>query len=50
MKYSYAYKDSEGKRHEESMEAASREAVFEALRARGIRPIKIKPETKKQEK
>ena len=41
MKYAYAYKDSEGKRHEESMDAASREAVFEALRARGIRPIKV---------
>jgi len=41
MKYTYAYKDSEGKRHEESMDAASREAVFEALRARGIRPIKV---------
>ena len=41
MKYTYAYKDSEGKRHEESMEAASRDAVFEALRAKGIRPIKV---------
>ena len=41
MKYTYAYKDSEGKRHEESMDAASREAVFEALRTRGIRPIKV---------
>ena len=41
MKYTYAYKDSEGKRHEESIDAASREAVFEALRARGIRPIKV---------
>ena len=41
MKYTYAYKDSEGKRHEESMEAASRDAVFKALRARGIRPIKV---------
>ncbi len=41
MKYTYAYKDCEGKRHEESMDAASREAVFEALRARGIRPIKV---------
>ncbi|MBQ3809159.1 MAG: hypothetical protein II840_14525 [Kiritimatiellae bacterium] len=41
MKYTYAYKDSEGKRHEESMDAASRDAVFEALRARGIRPIKV---------
>ena len=41
MKYTYAYKDSDGKRHEESMEAASRDAVFEALRAKGIRPIKV---------
>ncbi|MBQ3809168.1 MAG: hypothetical protein II840_14570 [Kiritimatiellae bacterium] len=41
MKYTYAYKDSEGKRHEESMDAASRDAVFAALRARGIRPIKV---------
>ena len=41
MRYTYAYKDSEGKRHEESMDAASREAVFEVLRARGIRPIKV---------
>ena len=41
MRYTYAYKDSDGKRHEESMDAASRDAVFEALRARGIRPIKV---------
>ena len=37
MRYTYAYKDSEGRRHEESMDAASREAVFEALRARGVK-------------
>ena len=41
MKYTYAYKDSDGKRHEESMDAASREEVFAALRANGIRPIKV---------
>ena len=41
MKYTYAYKDSEGKRHEAAMEAESRDAVFAALRARGIRPIKV---------
>jgi len=41
MKYTYAYKDSGGKRHEESMDAASRDAVFAALRSRGIRPIKV---------
>ena len=41
MKYTYAYKTSDGARHEASMDAESREAVFEALRARGIRPIKV---------
>ena len=41
MKYTYAYKTSDGVRHEASMDAPSREAVFEALRARGIRPIKV---------
>ena len=32
MKYTYAYKTSDGVRHEESMDAASREQVFAALR------------------
>ena len=41
MRYTYAYKTSDGKRHEASMEAASREAVFEALRARGIKAITV---------
>ena len=41
MKYTYAYKTSDGMRHEASMDAPSREAVFEALRAEGIRPIKV---------
>ena len=41
MKYTYAYKTSDGKRHEASMDAASREAVFETLRKEGIRPIKV---------
>ena len=41
MKYTYAYKTSDGKRHEAAMEAASREAVFEALRAQGIKAIKV---------
>ena len=41
MKYTYAYKTADGARHEETMEAASREAAFETLRARGIRPIKV---------
>ena len=41
MTYTYAYKTSDGARHEDAMDAPSREAVFEALRARGIRPIKV---------
>ena len=41
MTYTYAYKTSDGVRHEDSMDAPSREAVFESLRARGIRPIKV---------
>ena len=41
MTYTYAYKTSDGVRHEASMDAPSREAVFEALRARGIRAIKV---------
>ena len=41
MKYTYAYKTSDGTRHEASMDAPSREAVFEALRARGIKAIKV---------
>ena len=41
MKYTYAYKTSDGTRHEATMDAESREAVFESLRAQGIRPIKV---------
>ena len=41
MKYTYAYKDSDGKRHEDSIEASSRDAAFAALREQGIRPIKV---------
>ena len=41
MKYTYAYKTSDGTRHEAAMEAASREAVFAALRAQGIKAIKV---------
>ena len=41
MKYVYAYKTSDGTRHEESMDAESREAVFAALRERGIKAIKV---------
>jgi plasmid stability protein len=41
MKYTYAYKTPDGTRHEASIEAESREAVFAALREQGIRPIKV---------
>lgn len=41
MKYTYVYKTSDGVRHEASMDAESRERVFEALRGQGIRAIKV---------
>ena len=39
MKYTYAYKTSDGVRHEESMNAASREDVFAELRNLGIKTV-----------
>ena len=41
MKYTFAYKTSDGIRHEDSLDANSRDEVFEVLRGRGIRPIKV---------
>ena len=41
MKFTYAYKTSNGTRHEASIDAPSREEVFSTLRAQGIRPIKV---------
>ena len=41
MKFTYAYKTSDGVRHEASMDAESREAVFAALRQQGIKAIKV---------
>lgn len=41
MKYTYAYKTSDGVRHEASMDAESREQVFAVLRAEGIKAIKV---------
>ena len=41
MKYTYAYKTSDGVRHEDSMNAASREVVFAILREKGIKAIKV---------
>ena len=41
MKYTFAYKTSDGVRHEDSLDAGSRDEAFEVLRGRGIRPIKV---------
>ena len=41
MKFTYAYKTSDGVRHEATMDAESREAVFAALRQQGIKAIKV---------
>ena len=41
MKYTYAYKTSDGVRHEDSMNACSREEVFIELRKKGIKAIKV---------
>lgn len=41
MKYTYAYKTGDGTRHEASIDAESREAVFIELRKRGIKAIKV---------
>lgn len=41
MKYTYAYKTSDGIRHEAAIDAVSREEAFSLLRGKGIRPIKV---------
>ena len=41
MKYTYAYKTSDGIRHEATMNASSREEVFTTLRKQGIKAIKV---------
>ncbi len=41
MKYTYAYKTSDGTRHEATMIAKSRDEVFAELRKRGIKAIKV---------
>lgn len=41
VKYTYAYKTSDGTRHTASINAESREAVFSELRKRGIKAIKV---------
>lgn len=41
MKFTYCYKTSDGIRHEEPIEAPSRDEAFAILRKQGIRPIKV---------
>ena len=41
MRYTYAYKTSDGVRHEATMNASSHEEVFSELRKRGIKAIKV---------
>ena len=41
MKYTYAYKTSDGTRHEATMVAQSRDEVFAELRKQGIKAIKV---------
>ena len=41
LRYTYAYKTSDGERHEATMVAESREAVFAELRKQGIKAIKV---------
>ena len=41
MKFGYSYKTSDGVRHESTFEAKSNDAVFAALREKGIRPMKV---------
>ena len=41
MKYTYAYKTSDGTRHEATMVAKSREEAFAQLRKQGIKAIKV---------
>lgn len=43
MEFKYSYKTSEGTRIEDRITAKSREAVFEELRSRGIKAIKVDP-------
>jgi type II secretory pathway component PulF len=44
MKYTYAYKTSDGVRHEDSMNASSREEVFAELRNLGIKTVGLNDE------
>lgn len=41
MRFAYVYRTSDGVRHDDVVEAATREDAFADLRAKGIRPIKV---------
>ena len=41
MRFAYSYKTPDGVRHEAEIDARGRDDAFAALRARGIRPIKV---------
>ena len=41
MRFTYCYKSADGIRHEEKIDASSRDEAFALLRQRGIRPIKV---------
>ena len=41
VRYTYAYKTSDGTRHEAAIDAKCREDVFAELRKQGIKPIKV---------
>ena len=41
MKFAYVYRTSDGARHENTIKAATRDDAFAALRAKGIRPMKV---------
>ena len=50
MRFTYTYKTSDGVRHEAEIEARTRDDAFAALRAQGIRPIRVdeKPLSKEE--
>lgn len=41
MRFTYTYRSSDGARHSDEIEAATQDAAFAALRARGIKPIRL---------
>lgn len=48
--WTYAWKSSDGTRHEDTMEAATKEAVFTALRERGIKAIRVDQVIRKRDR